>query len=430
MKRTNIKLRNLVIYQIYVRNFSKAGNFKAVKEELDRIKELGADVIYLLPIHTIGVLGKKGSLGCPYSIRDYRSICEELGTLSDFKELIGEIHKRKMKIMMDVVFNHTSKDSVLLQEHPEYFLKNESGEFVSKVADWSDVTDFDFTADKGLWEELSDILVEYSKMGIDAYRCDVASFVPIDFWKLARKKVARVNRNTFWLSESVHGGFTKYIRDLGYYCASESEVYDVFDIAYDYDIETYYQDYLKGVGPFRDYLEGVKRQEEIYPANYVKMKNLENHDCTRIATYVDNDLDKIKNWTALNYFQKGAVMLYAGEEYCSDILPSLFERELFNKNFDISDFIKQLSKMKKNSIFSKGIFTVNIPSVDGLAYNVVENSKYKYVGIFNVGQVEGEIEVDIPKGKYRNCLSGKLVSVNENKIKLMKDPIIIKLKKE
>ena len=429
MKNTKVKLRNLVIYQIYVRNFSKAGTFKEVISELDRIKDLGVDVVYLLPIHPVGEVGKKGSLGCPYSIKDYRSVALELGTMDDFKQLIDEVHIRKMKIMMDVVYNHTSNDSVLLESHPEYFYKNKSGKISCKVEDWSDVSDFDYSIDKALWEELSNILVMYSEMGIDAYRCDVASLVPKEFWKLARKKVSRINRNTFWLSESVHGGFCKYLRDLGHTCMSESEIYEVFDMAYDYDVQPYYEDYLFGKRPLKDYLEAVKRQEEIYPENYVKMKNLENHDFDRIANYVNNDLEKIKNWTALNYFQKGAVMLYAGEEFLADIKPSLFEKDVFNKNGDISNFIKKLNKLKKKSIFVKGIFNVNIPEIDGVAYNTVENDFEKYIGIFNVGLVKTELQVDLPNGRYRNFLNGKIVSVNNGSIQLGVDSVILRLKK-
>jgi len=429
MKNTKIKLRNLVIYQIYVRNFSHEGTFKGVIKELDRIKDLGVDVVYLLPVHPIGVVGKKGSLGCPYSIKDYRAIASELGTMEDFQELIDEVHNRKMKFMMDVVFNHTSNDSVLLETHPEYFYQNKSGEFACKVDDWSDVSDLDYTKDKGLWEELSDILVMYSKMGVDAYRCDVASLVPRDFWKLARRKVSRVNRGTFWLSESVHGEFTKFLRDLGHDCMSESEIYEVFDMAYDYDVQPYYEDYLYGKRPLRDYLEACKRQEEIYPANYIKMKNLENHDFDRIAKYVNNDLEKIKNWTALNYFQKGAVMLYAGEEFLADIKPSLFEKELFNRNGNISNFLKKLNNLKKKPIFRKGIFHITIPEVEGVAYNTVENDTEKYVGIFNVGLTEGNIKVDLPDGRYRNYLNGRLVSVSNGVTSLGIEPVIIKIKK-
>lgn len=233
----------------------------------------------------------------------------------------------------------------------------------------------------------------------------------------------------FWLSESVHGPFTKYIRDLGYDCLSESEIYQTFDMAYDYDVQPYYEDYLFGKRPLKDYLEAVQRQEEIYPKNYVKMKNLENHDFDRIAKYVHQDLDKIKNWTALNYFQKGAVMLYAGEEYLADIKPTLFDKQLFNRNGDIQEYLKKLNKLKKKSIFAKGIFKINIPEIDGVAYNTVEDDTEKYAGIFNVGQVEGTLKVELPDGRFRNYLTGKIVTVKDGYLKLRKTPIILKIKK-
>ncbi len=430
MKNTNIKLRNLVIYQIYVRNFSKEGTLNAIVPELDRIKALGVDVVYLLPIHPIGVKGKKGSLGCPYSIQDYRAIAKELGTMNDLEHLIQEVHSRGLKIMMDIVYNHTSNDSVLLQEHPEYFYRNKSGNLASKVEDWSDVTDFDYSKDKALWTELSDTLVDYVKKGVDGFRCDVASCVPMDFWKFAGKNVRKVNRNVFWLSESIHGGFCKYLRDLGHECMSEPEIYQVFDMAYDYDVQPFYDDYLRGKRPLKDFLEAIQRQEEIYPGNYVKMKNLENHDNLRIAKYVDGNLDKIKNWTAFNYFQKGAVMLYAGEEYCSTITPSLFEKDLYDKNEDISEFLVSLAKLKKQIIFSKGIFHFYIPTIDGVAYNTVEDVNKEYHGIFNVGQVEGEIDVQLPDGTYRNILTKKAIKVKQGKMVLVTDPVIIKIKKK
>ena len=429
MKTTNIKLRNMIIYQIYVRNFSEAGTFKEVIKDLDRIKSLGVDVVYLLPIHPIGVVGIKGSIGLNYSIKDLRKIDPNLGTMEDFQELIDEVHNRKMKVMMDIVYNHTSKDSALLEMHPEYFLRDASGKLYSKEPDWSDVTDLDYASTKELWNELTETLEMYSEMGVDGYRCDVASFVPIDFWKYARKRIRRINRSTFWLSESVHGGYCKVIRDRGYECLSESQIYEAFDMAYDYDIHPYMRDYLEGLRPLRDLLEGIKRQEEIYPANYVKMKNLENHDVERIAGRVNNDLDKIKNWTAFNYFQKGSVMLYAGEEYCSDILPSLFEKDLYNKNDDISELIIKLGKLKHKTIFAKGIFNIYIPEIDGVAYNTVENEEDKYVGVFNLGQVEGTLNVNIPDGHYRNYLTGKIIKVLDKTLTLVKDPIILRLKK-
>jgi len=349
--------------------------------------------------------------------------------MDDFQRLITEVHNRKMTIMMDVVYNHTSKDSVLLNEHPEYFYRNKSGELSGKVGDWSDVTDLDYSVGASLWEELTETLVEYAKIGVDGFRCDVASLVPLNFWKFARQRVNKVNRKVVWLSESVHGGFTKWIRDAGFNCASEAEIYQVFDMAYDYDIQPYYENYLLGKAPLKDLLEGIKRQDEIYPDNYIKMKNLENHDCDRIAKYVGLDSDKIRNWTAFNFFQKGASMIYAGEEYSATIKPSLFAKELYDKNEDISQLIKKLAIMKKKSLFAKGVFNFYIPNIDGVAYNTVENDIEKYHGIFNVGLSEGVIEVDIADGNYRNYLNGKIIKVRNKTIELINDPIIIRLKK-
>ena len=106
---------------------------------MDRIADLGVDVIWLLPIHPIGQVNRKGSLGCPYFIEDYRKVNSEYGTLEEFKELINETHKRGIKLIIDVVYNHTSHESELLNTHPEYFYRNADGCVGSKIGDWTDV---------------------------------------------------------------------------------------------------------------------------------------------------------------------------------------------------------------------------------------------------------------------------------------------------
>ena len=428
MKNTSIKLRNLVIYQIYVRNFSETGDFQAVIDDLDRIKNLGVDIIYLLPIHPIGEKNKKGELGSPYSIKDYMEVSSELGGLTGFKKLIEEAHNKKLKIMMDIVFNHTSRDSVFLKEHPEWFYRNEKNEIANRVGDWWDIIDLDYSRDKNLWFELLNTLVYYARMGVDGFRCDVASMVPMEFWKLARKQVKKVNPNFIWISESIHGGHCKYMRDQGFACASEGEIYQEFDIAYDYDIEPYMQSYLNGSSSLRPYLEGLKRQDEIYPMNYVKLHNIENHDIDRIAKKVNNNLAKIKNWLAFMFMQKGAVMLYMGQEYATDIKPNLFDKELYPKNEDISEFVTKLAKLKKRKIFASGIYTVNIPQVDGVGYQVFSNDIEEIHGIFNVGLTEGNLKVNLPDGKYHNYLDNKSIKVEAGLVKLGQEPIIVKIK--
>ena len=144
MAKSTIKsLKNDVIYCVYVRNYGENGKFKDVESDLERIKNLGVDIIWLMPINEIGDKNKKGELGCPYAIKNYRIINPEYGTLDDFKELLDRIHELGMKCIIDVVFNHTSPDSNLVEEHPEFFYKNAVGEFANKIGDWSDVIDLD-----------------------------------------------------------------------------------------------------------------------------------------------------------------------------------------------------------------------------------------------------------------------------------------------
>ena len=226
-KETNAALQKQVIYSVYVRNHTPEGTFAAVAGDLDRIRALGTDIIWFMPIHPIGVLGKKGTLGCPYANRDYRSVNPEYGTLDDFKALVGEIHARGMKCMIDVVYNHTSPDSVLYNEHPEFFYHNAAGKPGNKMGDWADVIDLDYN-NRALWQYLTDTLVMWAKI-VDGFRCDVASFVPVEFWRQTRDEVETIRPGCIWLAESVHGAHVLAMRRMGAYCATDTEVQSVFD---------------------------------------------------------------------------------------------------------------------------------------------------------------------------------------------------------
>ena len=142
---TQKTLRNQVMYQVFVRNFSDEGTFAAVQSRLDEIKALGTDIIWFMPIHPIGRQARKGTLGSPYAISDYREVNPEFGSMSDFKSLVGAIHGKGMKCIIDVVYNHTSPDSVLSQKHPEWFYHRPDGSFGNRVGDWTDIIDLDYS---------------------------------------------------------------------------------------------------------------------------------------------------------------------------------------------------------------------------------------------------------------------------------------------
>jgi len=244
-KQTPETLKNKVIYQIFTRQHSKTSDFQGIIDDLDRIKGLGVDIVYLLPFHPIGQKDRKGSIGSPYAIYDYYAIDPLHGTLTDFKRLVQAVHDKDMKIMIDIVFNHTSRDSILTQSNPQWFYKKADGSFANRVGDWSDITDFDLTNNPEIWDYLIDVLKYWAEF-VDGFRCDVAPLLPLDFWKTARQKVEQIKPNMIWLTESVHLGFIKYIRDMGYEAFSDSQMYEVFDIAYDYDVFDFMDDYLSG----------------------------------------------------------------------------------------------------------------------------------------------------------------------------------------
>lgn len=322
------------IYQVFVRNFTGQGTLAAATERLQSIRSLGFDWVYLTPVQPIGQAGRKGTYGSPYAIADYRSINPDLGTMEDFVAFVAEAHRCGLKVMLDVVYNHTSPDSVLAREHPEWFLHDENGALGRKCADWSDVVDLDYGSSPQLWLELLDTLVQWRDLGVDGFRCDVATLVPVDFWHQARERTNRRDPATkqdsyplVWLAESTHPHFLKSIRDKGYGAWSEPELHTAaFDLSYDYDGWEKLEPVWKGERSVRSYLEYLFVQETMYPKGSHKIRFLENHDQERAAArFTSRAL--LKAWTVLSQFVPGVTFAYMGQEYAIAHRPSLFDKD-------------------------------------------------------------------------------------------------------
>lgn len=427
MKQSNIKLRDAVIYSVYVRNHTAEGTFNAVIPDLDRIKALGTDIVWFMPIHPIGEKGKKGSLGCPYANKDYRNVNPEYGTIDEFVNLVDEIHNRDMKCMIDVVYNHTSPDSLLSKIHPEFFYKKPDGNFGNKIGDWTDVIDLDYS-NKELWDYQINTLVMWAKI-VDGFRCDVASFVPVDFWIRAREEVSRVNPDCIWLAETVHGGFSLFARQSGIYSETDYDMFSAFDMEYDYDIREVFDDYLKGKIELSHYLDMLKFQEATYPADYNKMRCLENHDQPRICSYIKNE-NELVNYTAFLYFLKGTTLIYAGQEFENDHLPSLFEKDVFNRETgkDISALLSKLNQIKKTQLECDDYFRAYSDDEHNIAILERDNNKRRKLGVFSLKAESANVSVNIPDGEYKNLIDDETVTVKDGKIECCGKPIIINVK--
>lgn len=414
--------RNQVIYSIFVRNHTTEGTFEGVRRDLPRIRGLGVDVIWLLPIHPIGEKARKGVLGSPYAIRDYRAVNPEYGTLDDFRRMVDEAHRLGMRCVIDVVYNHTSPDSVLAAEHPEWFYHKEDGSFGNRVGDWSDIIDLDYT-DRGLWAYQIETLKYWASM-VDGFRCDVAPLVPLGFWREARAAVESVRPGCLWLAETVDPDFISALRAEGFGCLSDCQTYEAFDICYDYDIYPVFRDYLDGAVPLARYAEAVNRQEVTYPANYSKLRFLENHDQARAAFLVP-DGPSLLNWTAFSFFQKGTGFIYAGQEAGCAHLPNLFYKDPVDwTGPDRSEQFRRLCALKKHPLMADSAYTVQALPGDVL-YAVHRKGGRRLAGVFSVRGGKALVRVDVPDGWYENLFDGGRVEVKDARVSCRGVPVII-----
>jgi glycosidase len=338
---TSPELRGSSIYQIFVRNYSMEGTFQKALPALDAAKRLGFDIVYLTPVHPVGKARRKGSLGSPYAIADYRTIDPALGGEEGFRHFIDTTHSLGLKLIIDVVYNHTSPDSVLVSEHPAWFWKGPSGMPVPRVADWSDVVDLDY-GQRDLWEYQIETLEKWARFGVDGFRCDVASLVPVPFWVEARRRLAMV-KPCLWLAESVHKEFIMEIRSRGFYAACDAELHEAFDLSYDYDGRTELEAAWAGTGPLSAYLHHVQLQESMMPATAVKARFLENHDQVRAAHLFGRGA-RLRSWTVFAMLLPGTFFAYMGQEKAITRRISLFEKDPVDWDSGDADFEEWFAK--------------------------------------------------------------------------------------
>lgn len=422
-KNTPLNWRRLNIYSIFIRNFSEPGTFNAIHSALDRIKYLGTNVIWFLPFYPIGEEKRKGKIGSPYAIKNFRAIDTSHGTKKEFELLVKEIHKRDMKVMIDIVYNHTAPDSLLVKEHSEWFYKKPDGSMRNRVSDWTDIVDLDYS-NKDLWEYQIETLKEWAAI-VDGFHCDVASLIPIEFWNKARKEVEKIKPNFIWLGGTVERNFIRNLRQKHVAVHSDSEIYQVFDLTYEYDVHGEFLDYLAGKIPLSVFVHTLNLQDSTYPWNYVKVRFLENHNQERIVNSLD-DIEDLIQWTAFNYLQKGATLIYNGQEVAARHLPSLFEKDPidWNTGINLSSYMRHLAQTQKNYV---PIINVHyyLEAFDDLDTVVMyyTSTEEKRIGIFNLKHQEGKVSINIPDGEYENLINNHPIEIVDGKLELSESPV-------
>ena len=403
---------NSVMYSMFIRN--QGGGFREAEKRLESVRALGTDILWLLPVHPIGKQSRKGTLGSPYAIMDYRRINPEYGTMEDFQHFVEHAHALGMKVIIDVVFHHTSPDSALATTHPEWFYHRPDGSFGNHVGDWSDIIDLEF-ANKGLWDELTDTLCMWAQW-VDGFRCDVAPLVPVAFWQQARQAVEKVREKAFWLAESVEPAFIRELCAMGEIAHSDEELYQAFDVLYDYDLSETFYGYFQGKCSLQSHISAVAEQENRYPDGYLKLRFLENHDRMRSAELIPDEHQRM-NWLAFSFFQRGIPLIYAGQECAATHCPSLFDSDPIPTQEDPAtvSMIHAMTGLRKMPEFNHGRYSVR-PAGNACALVEWKSEERTLTGLFCLANEAGRTAVNLRDGLYRNLITGSDIPVSQGTV--------------
>ncbi len=257
-------LRQSVFYEIFPRDFSPQGNFNGVTANLDQLKDLGVNILWLMPINPIGEKMRKGTLGSPYAVRDYYAINPDYGTEADLKRLVSEAHKREMKVIVDVVINHTAWDCVLLTQHPEFYKHDAAGKIVPPVREWSDVAGLNYE-NPDLRRYMIKMLkywIEPTGMNLDGFRCDVAHMVPVSFWDEVRAELTKIKPDVILLAE-----------------ASKPELMvNAFNVDYSWPLHSALNRVLLEGAPASEIKRSWEQSRREFPQGSLHMRISDNHD--------------------------------------------------------------------------------------------------------------------------------------------------------
>jgi cyclomaltodextrinase len=336
-RQTRDWVRDGVIYEIYPRSFSAQGNFNGITAKLDDLKNLGVTILWLMPIHPIGQEKKKGTIGSPYAVRDYYGINPDYGTADDLKRLIREAHTRGLKVIIDIVANHTSWDSVLMK-HPEYYKHDAKGN-ITYPYDWFDIAALNYT-NKDLRRYMTDMLKMWLRnFDLDGFRCDVAGEVPTDFWENARAELQAIKPDIVMLAE-----------------AHKAELLiKAFDLDYSWPLHSALTSALQGNGSAADVRDEWDKERREGPRGALHMRFSDNHDERRaIARFGEPGALAA---SAFVFTLDGTPMLYNGMEVGDTTesgAPALFEKlpifwSIAERRPEFPRFYKQMIALRRGS---------------------------------------------------------------------------------
>lgn len=398
-------VKNATIYQLNTRQFSAEGTFKAAQKELPRLKEMGIDIIWLMPINPIGEKNRKGTLGSPYSVKDYRAVNPEFGTLEDLKSFVKEAHQLGMYVIVDWVANHTAWDNHLVKDHPEWYKKDYKGEFrPTPWWDWDDIIDLDYSQPE-LRKYMTEAMKYWVKEAdIDGYRCDVAGFVPIDFWDNLRTELDAI-KQVFMLAEWESRDMHAHAFDMTYAWSWNEKLHKI----------------CKGQANVNELYIYYSWNESFFPKNSIRMTFVSNHDKNAWeGTMWEQFGDGLEAAIVLSVVGDGMPLIYNGQEAGEPKRLAFFEKDpIVWKSHPIGDLYKKLfALMKQNTALwhaNWGALMLKVPnSNEQQVFSFVrQNEKDKVFCVFNFSDKTQNVtfkEALFP-GTYKDFTTGESVTL-------------------
>ncbi|MFM7328804.1 MAG: alpha-amylase family glycosyl hydrolase [Bacteroidota bacterium] len=322
------------IYEVNIRQYSTEGTFNAFASDLPRLKELGVDILWLMPITPIGVKNRKEPLGSYYSVRDYRDVNPEFGTKEDFKNLVTKAHEMGFDVIMDWVPNHTAWDNAWITEHPEYYAKDSAGNIMHE-ADWTDIALLDHRNENLRRQMVSDMKYWVTEFDIDGFRCDHAGHeIPLYFWEEVRNELDQV-KDLFWLAEW-----------------DGARMHLAFDGTYAWELLHLTEDAAMGKKTADDVAGWIERDMKEYGRKPFRMTIVTNHDENSWqGTMFEKFGDGHKTFAAFIFTAYGIPMIYNGQEAGLAKRLKFFEKDAidWSDTLQLQPFYRQLTALKENN---------------------------------------------------------------------------------
>ena len=406
--------KNATIYEVNVRQYTKEGTFKAFESHLPRLKAMGIDIIWLMPIHPIGVEKRKGTLGSEYSVKDYYGVNPEYGNDEDFKRLVDKIHSMGMYVILDWVANHSASDNPLAKEHPEWYTKTEEGNFQpTPWYDWDDVIDFDYN-NAEFRKYMTDALKYWVKdFGVDGYRCDVAGFIPVDFWDNARAELDEI-KPVFMLCEWESRDMHKR----------------AFDMSYSWTLWDKMAAVTRDKKSIAGLVEYMAHDVGSFPKNAYRMTFTDNHDMNSWnGTQFSNFGDGLESAMVFCTVVNGMPLVYSGQEAGLNRSLKFFDKdEIEWKKHPFADLYTKLFALKhKNQALWNGnhggemvrIFSDQMNQVISFSRT---KGKDQVIPIMNFSDKPVTVKLDTKyqKGNYTDYFSNTKVTLKGDDVFTLK----------